>query len=55
MVADSQPTKYPPNTKASSPKSGKLLSRHLSRNTIAQAIKIPMLYSVHDLYDLLMS
>jgi hypothetical protein len=52
IVADNHPIKKPKNIKAKFVRDGVPLSIHLRRNTIAQTIKIPMLYIVHDLYGL---
>lgn len=52
MVADSQPTKYPKKIRDKSFRSGLLLSFHLTRKITAHTIKSPILYTVHDLYDL---
>ena len=55
MVPDNQPIRKPRNIKVKSCRPGGDLSFHLIRKTIAQTIKIPILYTVHDLYDLLIT
>jgi hypothetical protein len=55
MVADSQPTKYPPKINNTSFMSGVALSFHQTNKITAQTIKSPMLYIFHDLDDLLIS
>lgn len=55
IVAESHPKKYPRNTNPNSFKVGYELSLDRIRKMIAQTIKMPILYSAQDLYDLLIS
>ena len=55
MVAEGQPIQKPKNINAKLVIDGVPLSIPLIRKTIAQAIKIPLLYITHDLYGLVIT